>query len=188
MEIRTNEINHLRGETNMIHHEHPAHPAPHPHPHPAPHHHHPHERSPMLRFCFNDSDCEILRDIFCDEDSTASAVSILNAAPPEIQLLAIQSIEAWANLSQVAQDAPAAPQTDDAAPAAEAQGTARENRVRWPNPVLDETTNHLFSQIYGENGYSFCAVLGTAPYEIAVVARILAHLNAKAGEMRNGHH
>lgn len=178
-----NNINHLRGENDMNRHDHaPIHPAPHPHhlKHPAPH-----ERVPMLSFCFSDSDVEVLRRVFGDEDSTASAVSILNAAPPEIQLLAFQTIEACTNLGLDARDADTAP-ADAGVP--ETADTGRENRVRWPNPVLDEGTNRLFSEIYGDDGCSFFAVLGTAPYEIAVVARILAHMSAKAGEIRNGHH
>lgn len=182
MTVFTNEPNNQRGEHNMnrnelphIHHK--AHGL-HPHPmHPA----HPHERRAMLRFSLDEKDREVLLAVFGDEDSAASAESIIYDAPPEVQILAIQALSMAAQTMHLPQSA-VAENTQEAPSSA-----VMENRVRWSCPVLDESVNKLFCQAYGEVGYSFCTVLGSAPYEIAVVARILAYLNEKVGEI-NGHH
>lgn len=182
MTVFTNEPNNQRGEHNMnrnelphIHHK--AHGL-HPHPmHPA----HPYERRAMLRFSLDEKDREVLLAVFDDEDSAASAESIIYDAPSEVQILAIQALNVAAQTMHLPQSAVA--ENTQEAPSS----MVMENRVRWSCPVLDESVNKLFRQAYGEVGYSFCTVLGSAPYEIAVVARILAYLNEKVGEI-NGHH
>ena len=182
MTVYTNEINNQRGEYTMIRNEpfhiHPRHHAMHPHHlHPAP----PHEPRAMLRFALDEKDREVLLAVFGDQDSAISAESIIYDAPPEVQILAIQALSMAAQTMHL-------PQPSAMANAQEAPSSAtKENRVRWSCPVLDESVNTLFRQAYGEVGYSFCTVLGSAPYEIAVVARILAYLNEKVGEI-NGHH
>lgn len=182
MTVYTNENNNQRGENTMIRNElfhiHPKHHAMHPHHlHPA----HPHERRAMLRFSLDEKDREVLLAVFGDEDSVASAESIIYDAPPEVQVLAIQALNMAAQTVHLPQSA-VTENTQEAPSSA-----AMENRVRWSCPVLDDSVNRLFCQAYGEVGYSFCTVLSSAPYEIAVVARILAYLNERVGEI-NGHH
>ena len=182
MTVFTKESVNQRGEITMkcnelphIHHKshglnpHPMHPS------------HPHERRAMLRFSLDEKDREVLLAVFGDEDSVASAESIIYDAPPEVQILAIQALSMAAQTMHLPQSA-AAENAHEAPSSA-----AKENRVRWSCPVLDESVSRMFRQAYGEVGYSFCTVLGSAPYEIAVVARILAYLNEKVGEI-NGHH
>ena len=166
--MKCNELTHIHHKSN-VHHPRPMHPT------------HPHERRAMLRVSLDEKDRQVLLAVFGDEDSAASAESIIYDAPPEVQILAIQVLSMAAQTMHM-------PQTmaEEISQKVPLKATT-ENRVRWSCPVLDETSGNLFHQAYGEIGYSFCAVLGTAPYEIAVVARILAYLNGKVGDV-HGHH
>lgn len=182
MTFFTNDFLTQRGECNMkcneLSHIHPKSHGLQPRPmHPA----HPHERRAALRFSLEEKDREVLLAVFGDEDSAASAESIIYDAPPEVQVLAIQALSMAAQTVHLPQSAIA--ENAQEAPTS----AAMENRIRWSCPVLDESVNRLFRQAYGEVGYNFCTVLGSAPYEIAVVARILAYLNERVGEI-NGHH
>lgn len=182
MTVFTNESNNQRGECNMNRNDLPhIHPMPH-HLHPMPHH----ERRGMLRFTFDEKDREALLAVFGDPNSAAAAESIIYNAPPEVQILAIQALSMTAHTIGLPQSQPVGEKEDDDQDIT--FGAPAENRIRWSCPVLDEAASKQFRQIYGEAGYSFCTILCTAPYEIAVVARILAYVNEKAGEMNYGHH
>lgn len=50
----------------------------------------PHERKGMMHIEFNESDWNLLQEIFGDEDTAVAAAGIIREAPPEIQILAIQ--------------------------------------------------------------------------------------------------
>lgn len=50
----------------------------------------PHMRGQMLSIAFEDKDVAVFREVFGDEDTAAAAMDILCAAPPEIQILALQ--------------------------------------------------------------------------------------------------
>lgn len=52
----------------------------------------PHERKAMVHVEYDEQDWELLRDIFGDEDTAAAAAAIIQEAPPEIQILAVQLI------------------------------------------------------------------------------------------------
>lgn len=52
----------------------------------------PHERKALLRIEFDESDLKLLQEVFGDEDTAGAAMEIINEAPPEIQILAIQLI------------------------------------------------------------------------------------------------
>lgn len=52
----------------------------------------PHERNALIHIEFEDSDWDLLRKIFEDEDTAMAAVEIISNSPPEIQVLAIQLI------------------------------------------------------------------------------------------------
>lgn len=54
--------------------------------HPVP----PHERRAMMHIEFDEKDMGILKEAFMDEDTVMAAASIIQEAPPEIQILAIQ--------------------------------------------------------------------------------------------------
>lgn len=167
-----------KGDYNMNYaempHLHPGHHSMHPVP--------PHERAKMLRISLDEKDREALLAVFGDQDSATSAEQIIYDAPPEVQILSIQALRMVVQSLPLPQSLTEQENDENGAPT----GTL-ENRVRWSCPVLDESVGKIFLQTYGEIGYSFCAVLGTAPYEIAVVARILAYLNGKAGAY-NGHY
>ena len=53
----------------------------------------PHERKAMLRIEFGDKDWLILNEVFGDADTAHAAVSIIQDAPPEIQILAVQLLK-----------------------------------------------------------------------------------------------
>lgn len=195
MTVHANEINIQRGETDMSCYER----SPFRSEHHAPPHHPlkpipPHERRHRVSFTFSDKEHAMIREIFGNDDSAASAVSVISDAPPEVQILAIQAVDLAVHLSELEQmlDMPAyvdqVPFIDSTEEPVYNEDEHRINRVRWPNPVLDDSAIRLFGRIYGEAGYRFCAALDVAPYEIAVVARILAYLNKKAGELNHGHH
>lgn len=157
---------------------------------PRPHHNHhhplpPHERAKLIHIYLDQKNCEALLAVFGDQDSAASAEQIIYNAPPEVQILAIQALRMVVQTLPLAQSL--ADHENGEIPQEETITETSENRIRWSCPVLNESSNKFFRQTYGEVGYSFCTILGTAPYEIAVVAQILAYLNGKEGTY-NGHH
>lgn len=52
----------------------------------------PHERKALMHVEFDEGDWNLLKEIFCDEDTAVAAAEIIRKAPPEIQILAIQLI------------------------------------------------------------------------------------------------
>ena len=52
----------------------------------------PHERKALIHVEFDEGDWNLLKEIFCDEDTAVAAAEIIRKAPPEIQILAIQLI------------------------------------------------------------------------------------------------
>lgn len=71
-------------------------PMPHEHPDPKgprkpplP----PHEKRALLRIQFDDADNALLQDIFGDEDTASAATAVIENAPPEIQILAVQILD-----------------------------------------------------------------------------------------------
>lgn len=63
-------------------------------PPPAPGRHMlPHERRAMLHIELDDSDWDLMRQMFGDEDTAEAAMEIICGAPPEIQIIAVQLID-----------------------------------------------------------------------------------------------
>lgn len=57
------------------------------------------------------------------------------------------------------------------------------NFTRWTNPILGQEAQNEYSDVYGQDGVEFLHILESSPYEIAVVSRLLAHLQkVKGGE------
>ena len=52
---------------------------------------------------------------------------------------------------------------------------------RWTSPVLGEEADSLYTDIYGDEGKEFIRVLEDSPYEIAVISRLIAHLEKVRG-------
>ena len=52
----------------------------------------PHERRAMMHIEFDEGDWGLLQEIFGDEDTAAAAAEIIQDAPPEIKVLAVQLI------------------------------------------------------------------------------------------------
>ena len=64
-----------------------------PHEHKGPAKHiPPHERAKLLPVKYDDDDIELLTDVFGDADTAEAAAMIIQMAPPEIRILAIQLI------------------------------------------------------------------------------------------------
>lgn len=57
--------------------------------HPIP----PHKRRGVIGIEFEEHDLEVLKEVFGDEDTAATAVDIIQNSPPEIQILAVQIIK-----------------------------------------------------------------------------------------------
>lgn len=53
----------------------------------------PHERKKLMNVEFDQSDWTVLKEVFGDEDTVLAAAEIIKAAPPEIQILAVQLID-----------------------------------------------------------------------------------------------
>ncbi len=54
----------------------------------------PHDRRELVRIEYDEQDWGLMRDIFGDEDTAAAAAAVISGAPPEIQILAVQLINA----------------------------------------------------------------------------------------------
>ena len=52
----------------------------------------PHERKSLIHIEFDEVDWALLKEVFGDEDTVRAAAEIIQEAPPEIQILAIQLI------------------------------------------------------------------------------------------------
>lgn len=65
--------------------------------HPVP----PHERRTMMHIEFDEKDRGILKEAFMDEDTVMAAASIIQEAPPEVQILAIQAIQLLTMIGEV---------------------------------------------------------------------------------------
>ena len=50
----------------------------------------PHERKALMRLECTEADWNLLLDVFEDEDTAMAALNIIQDAPPEIQILAVQ--------------------------------------------------------------------------------------------------
>ncbi len=95
MKIYSNNIleKNMDGGIEMIHeHQRGDRPVP-PHEHdglrrPIP----PHERKALMRVELDEKDLALLKMVFGDEDTAEAAAEIIQEAPPEIQILAIQLI------------------------------------------------------------------------------------------------
>lgn len=120
----------------------------------------PHERRALLRVEFEESDWTALEEIFGDKDTAFAAAEIVQEAPPEIQVLAIQLMDMKLKSSLEA-------------------GSMVTSKTRWTSPVLGQEAEELYGKLYGESGGQFLRVLETSPYEMAVISRMIAHLKGK---------
>lgn len=75
------------GGIDMIH-EHKRGDRPVPPQRPLP----PHERKALIHVEFDEKNLALLKRVFEDEDTAEAAAEIIQEAPPEIQILAIQLI------------------------------------------------------------------------------------------------
>lgn len=50
----------------------------------------PHERRSLMQISFDQNDMKLLNTVFGDEDEAAAAAQVLEDAPPEIKILAVQ--------------------------------------------------------------------------------------------------
>ncbi len=69
------------------------------HPHTS-RHIPPHERRSLMQVEFSESDWELLRKVFVDEDIALAAAEIIRDAPPEIQILAVQLMDIIEEVSE----------------------------------------------------------------------------------------
>lgn len=56
------------------------------------------------------------------------------------------------------------------------------NFTRWTNPILGQDADEFYTNIYEGNGKEIVRMLETAPYEIAVISRLLTYLQNKKNE------
>lgn len=50
----------------------------------------PHERKRLVQIEFDEQDWDVLNEVFGDPDTTAAAAEVIEEAPPEIKILAVQ--------------------------------------------------------------------------------------------------
>ncbi len=53
------------------------------------------------------------------------------------------------------------------------------NFTKFSAPVLDNTAQELYSNLYGEAGERILEILNSSPDEITVISRLIAYLTAK---------
>lgn len=51
--------------------------------------------------------------------------------------------------------------------------------TRFPVAVLGEDAQGLYTELYGEDGGRFTAILRSSPEEIAVISRMIAYLKER---------
>lgn len=139
---------------------------------PMPHEHHrigrpipPHERRSMMHIEFGEDDLTLLNTIFDDPDTAQAAAYIIQDAPPEIQILAVQLMKINGSSTFLTANSGIDPQ------------------VRFPSPTMDETAQDLYAELYGDAGARFVGILNSSPNEIAVISRLIAYLDNKTKEV-----
>lgn len=151
-------------ENRMDKHPEGRHPMPHDHRgfgRPIP----PHEIRAMMHVEFGEDDLILLNTIFGDSDTAQAAACIIQDAPPEIQILAVQLMKMNGSSTFLTENS----------------GT--ESSVRFPSPTMDETAQNLYAELYGDAGARFVGILNSSPNEIAVISRLIAYLDDKTKEV-----
>ena len=132
-----------------------------------PHGHHgpipPHVKKAMMPpFKFDKDDFVSFMDD--DPDTAGAAAYIMQEAPPEIQIIAIQLIVLLLmkkNGSSILLDF----------------NSGNDVQVKFPSPTMDEVAQKLYTDLYGEAGSRFVDILNSSPNEIGVISRMIAHLD-----------
>ena len=99
--------------------------------HPMPHEHDfgrplpPHERRAMMHVEFGEDDLTLLDTIFGDPDTAMAAAYIIQDAPPEIQILAVQLMKMNGSSTFLTAN------------------SGVDSQVRFPSPTMDETAQNL---------------------------------------------
>lgn len=132
------------------------------HRHPIP----PHERRNMLYVEVDDKCEESLTEMLGSEEEAEVAINILRFAPPEQQIIALQVLRLYGVKLKVR-----FPEIH-----------THVMNFRFHSPLLGQEVIELYSNVYGEDGEHYVAILETSPYEIAVISRMLAHVQEKKGE------
>lgn len=121
----------------------------------------PHERNKMMYADFFDEKIEdCIKMILGDEDAAFHALSRLNDAPPEIRILAIQLF----NLMKL--------QVNVRFP----NSRINTMNARFDSLSLEQENIDVYTRLYGENGKRFVDILALSPDEIAIVSRMIAHV------------
>jgi len=138
---------------------------------PMPHVHHgigrpipPHERRATMHIEFGENDFTLLNTVFGDPDTAQAAAYIIQDAPPEIQILAVQLMKMNGSSTFLTAN------------------SGIDSQVKFPSPTMDETAQDLYEQLYGDVGARFVGILNSSPNEIAVISRLIAYLDNKTKE------
>lgn len=123
-----------------------------------------HERKSMIYVEFDKNSEEALYKMFGSEEEAEIAINILHCAPPEQQVIALQILR----MNGVGVKA-RFPETHPIP-------------VRWASPILGEDVYETYTNAYGEDGVHYIQILESAPYEISVISRMIAYVQAKRGE------
>lgn len=146
---------HMKGGHRMMPHEHPRIGRPIP----------PHERRAVMRIEFGEDDLVLLNEVFGDADTAQAAASIIQDAPPEIQILAVQLMKMNGSTTFLSDN------------------SSFDSQVKFPSPTMDEVAQELYAELYGDAGKRFIGILDSSPDEIAVISRLIAHLDEKTKEV-----
>lgn len=125
----------------------------------------PHERRAMMHVEFSEDDLTLLDTVFGDPDTAQAAAYIIQDAPPEIQILAIQLMKMNGSSSCIIAN------------------SGIDSQVRFPSPTMDDTAQNLYTELYGDAGARFVGILNSSPNEIAVISRLIAYLDDKTKEV-----
>lgn len=125
----------------------------------------PHLRKAMMYVELGEKELTFLNTVFGDPDTAQAAAYIIQDAPPEIQILAIQLMKM------------------NGSDAILSTNSGFESSVRFPSPTMDETAQKLYAELYGDAGTRFVGILNSSPNEIAVISRLIAYLDDKTKEV-----
>ncbi len=114
---------------------------------------------------FNEDDLTLLDTIFGDPDTAQAAAYIIQDAPPEIQILAVQLMKMNGSSTFLTAN------------------SGIDTQVRFPSPTMDESAQNLYAELYGDAGARFVGILNSSPNEIAVISRLIAYLDDKTKEV-----
>ncbi|MCR5587683.1 MAG: hypothetical protein K6F77_09180 [Lachnospiraceae bacterium] len=122
----------------------------------------PHLKHNMVQILFDTDALDSFKKIFNSEDEAYAAMSIINNAPPEFKILAIQLFKLiGVNLKVIFQESPY---------------NRNQISAQWDSPFLGGEVGDIYNKTYGNEGKSYAKVLNTSPVDHSVISRLILYI------------